>query len=307
MRARTEQEWIRLLKDGDELKPDQEYVDQTRKKLLYEARKLRSKREKKKVWRMIWPSMMAVALAAVLVVTVVSQTKAPKPYSSTYSSLETASKPSQIDKNTKVFIYNTHSRESFETKKIAGYNRTKNVQTVAKDLGRYLKQQSIPNTIDDTDYVKLLLKKDMEFKDIYKLSRKSVKKAVKDYPNVQLMLDIHRGAGVGERDITTTKINGKSVAKVQFFVSNSHLDYSENLKMAVELDHMLNEMYPGISRGIIQEKKDGYRNSLSYNQDLHPGALMINIGGVENTLKEEERTAKMLATAIKRVLNSHPN
>jgi len=307
MRARTEQEWTRLLKDGDELKPDQEYVHQTRKKLLYEARKLRSKREKEKVWRVIWPSMMAVALAAVLVVTVVSQTEAPKPHSSTYSSLETASKPSQIDKNTKVFIYNTHSRESFETKEIAGYNRTKNVQTVAKDLGRYLKQQSIPNTIDNTDYVKLLLKKDMEFKDIYKLSRKSVKKAVKDYPNVQLMLDIHRGAGVGEREITTTKVNGKSVAKVQFFVSNSHLDYSENLKIAVELDHMLNEMYPGISRGIIQEKKDGFRNSLSYNQDLHPGALMINIGGVENTLKEEERTAKMLATAIKRVLNRHPN
>ncbi|USL39639.1 stage II sporulation protein P [Priestia megaterium] len=307
MRARTEQEWIRLLKDGDELKPDQEYIHQTRKKLLYEARKLRSKREKKKVWRIIWPSMMAVALAAVLVVTVVSQTEAPKPHSSTYSNLETASKPSQIDKNTKVFIYNTHSRESFETKEIAGYNQAKNVQTVAKDLGRYLKQQSISNTIDDTDYVKLLLKKDMEFKDIYKLSRKSVKKAVKDYPNVQLMLDIHRGAGVGEREITTTKINGKSVAKVQFFVSNSHLDYSENLKMAVELDHMLNEMYPGISRGVIQEKKDGYRDSLSYNQDLHPGALMINIGGVENTLKEEKRTAKMLATAIKRVLNRHPN
>lgn len=31
MRARTEQEWIRLLKDSDELKPDQEYIHQTRK------------------------------------------------------------------------------------------------------------------------------------------------------------------------------------------------------------------------------------------------------------------------------------
>ncbi|MGR9527478.1 hypothetical protein ACSS31_27750 (plasmid) [Priestia megaterium] len=48
MRARTEQEWIRLLKDGDELKPDQEYIHQTRKKLLYEARELRSKRERRR-------------------------------------------------------------------------------------------------------------------------------------------------------------------------------------------------------------------------------------------------------------------
>ncbi|SUV10303.1 stage II sporulation protein P [Priestia megaterium] len=40
----------------------------------------------------------------------------------------------------------------------------------------------------------------------------------------------------------------------------------------------------------------------SYNQDLHEGSIMVNIGGVENTLKEETRTAKMLAKAIKVVL-----
>lgn len=40
----------------------------------------------------------------------------------------------------------------------------------------------------------------------------------------------------------------------------------------------------------------------SYNQDLHEGSIMVNIGGVENTLKEETRIAKMLAKAIKVVL-----
>ncbi|WP_124052039.1 stage II sporulation protein P [Priestia endophytica] len=46
---------------------------------------------------------------------------------------------------------------------------------------------------------------------------------------------------------------------------------------------------------------------MSYNQDLRPGILMINIGGVENTLKKEERTTKILATAIKRALHDQKN
>ncbi|MDR7207103.1 stage II sporulation protein P [Priestia megaterium] len=72
--------------------------------------------------------------------------------------------------------------------------------------------------------------------------------------------------------------------------------------MAIELDKVLNELYPGVSRGVVQ-KDEGIASVSSYNQDLHEGSIMVNIGGVENTLKEETRTAKMLAKAIKVVLN----
>jgi stage II sporulation protein P len=303
MRERTEQEWIRLLKESKELDPDREYVRKTREKILSEARKSPSS-VRKRSWKTIWPTMMAVCLAAVLAITVLNyKTPTPQPLSSTYSHPEPISNPIEVNKDTEVFIYNTHSRESFETKEINDYNRKKNVQTVAKSLGHYLKQESITTTIDDTDYTQLLMEKDMDFQDSYDLSRKSVQNAVQAYPKVQFVLDIHRDDAVGEREKTTTKIDGKNAAKIQFFVSNTHPSYEENLKVAEQLDRILNEMYPGISRGILKEGERPYHNPVSYNQDLHPGALLINIGGVENTLKEEERTTKILAAAIKHALN----
>jgi len=301
MRARTEQEWIRLLKESEELKPDQEYIHQTRKKLLYEARKLRSKREKKKVWRMIWPSMMAVAIAAILIITTLHQVNLPVQRSASHNSLGTASKTSATNKETKVFIYQTHSQESFETKEVAGYNLKKNVRTVGKKLGTYLNKESVPTAVNTTDYVKQLLKKKMEYKEIYELSRRSVKEAVKTYPNVQLLLDVHRDGEIKNRQSTTTKVDGKNVATVLFIIYKNQPYTSENTKLAIELDKALNELYPGVSRGVVQKDK-GIASVPYYNQDLHEGSIMVNIGGVENTLKEETRTAKMLAKAIKVVL-----
>ncbi|MGG0436544.1 hypothetical protein COK01_02265 [Priestia megaterium] len=301
MRARTEQEWIRLLKESEELKPDQEYIHQTRKKLLYEARKLRSKREKKKVWRMIWPSMMAVTIAAFLILTTLHQVNLPVQHSASHNSVGTENKTAATNKETKVFIYHTHSQESFETKEVAGYNPKKNVRTVGKKLGTYLNKESVPTAVNTTDYVKQLLKEKMEYKEIYELSRHSVKDAVKTYPNVQLLLDIHRDGEIKNRQSTTTKINGKNVATVLFIIYKNQPYTSENTKLAIELDKALNELYPGVSRGVVQKDK-GIASVPSYNQDLHEGTIMVNIGGVENTLKEETRTAKMLAKAIKVVL-----
>ncbi|MED3959050.1 stage II sporulation protein P [Priestia aryabhattai] len=127
------------------------------------------------------------------------------------------------------------------------------------------------------------------------------KQPLKTYPNVQLLLDIHRGAEIKNRESTTTQIDGKNVAKVLFIIYKNQPYTSENTKMAIELDKPLNELYPGVSRGVVQ-KDEGIASVSSYNQDLHEGSIMVSIGGVENTLKEETRTAKMLAKAIKVVL-----
>ncbi|MED4117108.1 stage II sporulation protein P [Priestia megaterium] len=218
----------------------------------------------------------------------------------------TASKISTTNKETKVFIYQTHSQESFETKEVAGYNPKKNVRTVGKKLGTYLNKESVPAAVNTTDYVKQLIKKKMEYKEIYELSRHSVKEAVKTYPNVQLLLDIHRDGEIKNRQLTTTKVDGKNVATVLFIIYKNQPYTDENTKLAIELDKALNELYPGVSRGVVQKDK-GIASVPSYNQDLHEGSIMVNIGGVENTLKEETRTAKMLAKAIKVVLKKKAN
>ncbi|WP_412762800.1 stage II sporulation protein P [Priestia aryabhattai] len=77
-------------------------------------------------------------------------------------------------------MYHTHSQESFETKEFAAYNPQKNIRTVGKKLGTYLNKESVPTEVNTTDYVKQVVKKKMEHKKVYELSRHSVQTAVKN-------------------------------------------------------------------------------------------------------------------------------
>lgn len=56
---------------------------------------------------------------------------------------------------------------------------------------------------------------------------------------------------------------------------------------------MVEEQYPGLSRGVIQ--KEGPGSNGVYNQDLSENAILIEFGGYDNTLEELYRTADVLA------------
>ena len=56
---------------------------------------------------------------------------------------------------------------------------------------------------------------------------------------------------------------------------------------------MIDEKYPGLSKGVIT--KEGPSSNGVYNQDLHENALLLEIGGYENTLDEMYRTADVIA------------
>lgn len=66
----------------------------------------------------------------------------------------------------------------------------------------------------------------------------------------------------------------------------------------------LNEMIPGISRGVIGKK--GYHVDGIYNQDLSKNMILIELGGIENTQDEINRTISVLSRAISIVLQEFP-
>ena len=55
----------------------------------------------------------------------------------------------------------------------------------------------------------------------------------------------------------------------------------------------MEEKYPGLSRGIIKHNSSG--NNSVYNQDLSNKAMLIEIGGVDNTFEEMYLTADAFA------------
>ncbi len=73
-------------------------------------------------------------------------------------------------------------------------------------------------------------------------------------------------------------------------------NFENNLNLAEALDELLEAQYPGLSKGRI--RKDGSSGNGVYNQDLSPNSLIVEIGGVDNTVEEFHRTTEIFADVI---------
>lgn len=114
---------------------------------------------------------------------------------------------------------------------------------------------------------------------------------------IEMVLDIHRDSQ--ERKFTTVNIDGKDYAKIGLVVSKSSGHYEENREFANNLHQKLEKLYPGISRGVIV-KGENPRNT--YNQEIYNQSVLLNIGGIENTMEEAFRATDALAEAIKEIV-----
>lgn len=119
----------------------------------------------------------------------------------------------------------------------------------------------------------------------------------KTYSSLKYYIDIHRDSV--SKNYTTVTIGDKSFAKVLFVVGMEHDNWQENNKLALNLEDLLDKCYSGISRGVMQ--KQGLNVNGIYNQDISPNTILIEVGGIDNTIEEVYNTMKALAD----ILNKH--
>ncbi|MFW5991748.1 MAG: stage II sporulation protein P [Halanaerobiaceae bacterium] len=144
----------------------------------------------------------------------------------------------------------------------------------------------------------------------YYNSRKTVKNLLKNEPQLEILFDLHRdGVKSQGREAYTTTFKGKNIARVMIVVTNGkfdfahldleehHLQWQQNLNFARTLAAKMEEMYPGLLKRV--EIRD-----TTYNQDLHPQALLLEIGDYQNTTSEALRSAGMVADVIAAVTYS---
>ena len=140
------------------------------------------------------------------------------------------------------------------------------------------------------------------WRDAYANSCETVTDILKKYPSIEIVLDIHRDSSTGLSETsTTTEIAGLRVARVFIVVTTDafglpHPNWQENLAFARYLQGKMDEMYPGLSRG-IDLRQDG-----RWNQHLHPRAIILEIGSVLNTREEAERAAGFVADVLDQVV-----
>jgi stage II sporulation protein P len=209
--------------------------------------------------------------------------------------------PSKSTEGKKVaFIYHTHSRESFlpylkgEDNPDNAHDSKVNIMLVGKKLGEQLEQKGIGAEVNTTDVVKELESKGLDYRSSYKMTREILQTSTNQNRNLTFFFDLHRDSQ--RRAITTTEINGNDYARLFFIIGTEYTNYEKNLQFAKGLNTLLEKKYPGISRGIFEKNKS--QGNGVYNQDLSTHSIIIEVGGVDNTMEEMYRTTDALAEVI---------
>ncbi|MBM7633774.1 stage II sporulation protein P [Geomicrobium sediminis] len=204
-------------------------------------------------------------------------------------------RPSLSHEDALVHIVHTHNREAFHPYSGGeNYATEQNIVEVGKEIGRHLDEAGIPVDVNEDDIHGMLIDRGLHFSRSYDVSRDVVVDAKNKNDNLEFFIDVHRDSQ--PHDITTATINGEAMARTFFVVGTDHPDYERNKALATELHYRLEDEYPGLSRGVLE--RGGAGTNGVFNQDLSPNAMLIEMGGIDNTFDELNRSAEAFATIV---------
>lgn len=209
---------------------------------------------------------------------------------------ETTEKPSDKIDPTKpvVMIYHTHTRETYNPLGVKNQNHSYDFSTgvcrVGEELKKELESKYGISVIHDTTAHDVPTSNGG-----YTRSRKTVENYLKKYPSLKLIIDLHRDSAY--RNIATAKINNVYYSRVMLVIGSGNKKKASSIATANKINNKFNELYPGFSRGLYYSGKYAI-----YNQDLSPNIVILEIGGIENSLEESIRSAKLTARVISEVL-----
>lgn len=295
----TDKELFALIKELESMKPRDEFVLETEWQLRKAAKMISRKKTV-----MLTTIASSGFLLCILTIFWIFSFNGKETILNTISSLG-ENNPTTINtiEDPLVYIYHTHNQESFfsETHSIdpsKASHPTKNITLVGERFSQALTQKNISVLHETRDIQGILLEKGQSFFESYSVSREILEENLEKFPSIKMIFDIHRDSE--ERSKTTIKINNQDFAQINFVVSETNSNYEENLKLAQLIHDKLEETYPGLSKGILIKNDKTTKNT--YNQDVFNQAVLINIGGVENTLEEEYRSVDAFANVVEKII-----
>lgn len=205
-----------------------------------------------------------------------------------------------------ILIIHSHTTEAYTPDGTDIYTDTGNSRTtdnyynmvrVGEEVAQILREAGW-SVIHDTEYYDY-----PAYNGAYTRSGASAEAWLEKYPSIRIILDLHRDALVASDGTvykTAAEINGEKVAQVMLVVGTdaggqTHDNWRENLALAVEIQSQLNADWPTLARPMVLR-------SSRFNQQLTPGALLVEIGSHGNTLQEALAAARLFAQSLNTVL-----
>lgn len=207
--------------------------------------------------------------------------------------------PTPMTEAPRVYVYNTHQLENYSMANLEVYNITPNVMMTSYLLREKLNKNGISTIVEEANFKEFMNQNQSMMNDQYKVSRHFLTEKLKQYPNMDLIIDLHRDAI--KKEASTHTIGNTSYAKVLFVVGTAYKGYEKNLEIANTLHQKINALYPGLSRGVMTKEGAGVNGI--YNQDVSSRMILIECGGYENTIDEVANTTDVLTEIFTQYLN----
>lgn len=182
-----------------------------------------------------------------------------------------------------ILIYHTHSQESFVDSTPGDKSGT--IVGVGDCLTQILQQEygySVYHHLGEYD----VKNRDMAYSE----SAGAIEAILKEYPQIQVVIDLHRD-GVDPEKHLVTEMNGEKYAQIMMFNGVSYLrdkgeierlpnpNLTGNLAMSLKTTVLGKEYYPDVFR-------KNYINAYRYNMQYCDKSMLIEIGAQTNTLNE---------------------
>lgn len=213
------------------------------------------------------------------------------------------------DESPQVLIVHTHTTESYMTYYAGYYNdedvartkdTSKSVVAVGEEIAARLREAGI-GVIHDTT-----IHDSPQYTGAYDRSAETIEKNLKKYPDIQVVLDIHRDAIMPDSTTKvkpTVTINGRKAAQVMIVAGavstedQPHPDWQENLRLALQLQNALASQHEDLVRplSVVASR---------YNQHLTKGSLLIEVGTDANTIAEALYSGELVGKTLADVLHT---
>lgn len=210
-----------------------------------------------------------------------------------------------------VLIYHTHTTETYQILDRDFYAVGSLTRTNKEQLNMVRVGKAVCEELEKAGYEVIHVTDihDNPYSGAYSRSRKTVEQYLKEYPSIQITLDLHRDAihrSDGTKIAPTAEINGKKAAQIMIIsgcqeegngISNLP-DWEYNLAFALQLQQSLEKNFKGITRPL-------YFCPRSYNMNMTHCSLLVEMGSDANTLEEAVYSGKCLGVALVDILKEY--
>ena len=198
-----------------------------------------------------------------------------------------------------ILIYHTHNTEAYTPTEDSQYtpsgsyrtyDESNNVVAVGDVLAEELTKYGFNVIHDKTDH------EPPKLSTAYDRSVVTMEKYAREYPDIDIFIDLHRDACDAYSSDDYLTIDGKQCARMMFVVGKGEAfeikpDFEKNYAFANALSETLNGYSEGLAKKICVKKG-------RYNQHIGNLSCLIEIGQNKNTLNQAKNSARLFAKAM---------